>query len=188
LSFPFLWILLMAKVKSSVWFSPTVSYKMVSYSETLNSTSYSVIWSSCSSDVTGTLLVPLWGLLLALAVSRPALGPTQPPIQWVPGILSRGYSGRGVKLTTHLHLVLRLRMRGAIPPLPHMSQCLMAWCLVKHRDNFTFTLPLVWRVCEHTLCFLNTFPTLYSHHRNIHYKEGAKIILLVLINSYLSCL
>jgi hypothetical protein len=27
-------------------------------------------------------------------------------------------SGLGVKLTTHLHLVSRLRMRGAIPPLP----------------------------------------------------------------------
>jgi len=27
-------------------------------------------------------------------------------------------------------------MRGAIPPLP---QYFMAWCLVKHGDNFTFT-------------------------------------------------
>jgi hypothetical protein len=29
-------------------------------------------------------------------------------------------------------------MRGAIPPLP--QYVFMAWCLVKHRDNFTFTL------------------------------------------------
>jgi hypothetical protein len=29
-------------------------------------------------------------------------------------------------------------MRGAIPPLPQYF--VMAWCLVKHRDNFTFYL------------------------------------------------
>jgi hypothetical protein len=28
-------------------------------------------------------------------------------------------------------------MRGAIPPLPQYA--FMAWCLVKHRDTFTFT-------------------------------------------------
>jgi len=32
-------------------------------------------------------------------------------------------------------------MRGAIPQLP---QCIfMAWYLVKHRDNFTFTSPII---------------------------------------------
>jgi hypothetical protein len=42
------------------------------------------------------------------SVSRPALGPTQPPVQWVPGILSPGVKrGRGVMLTTHPHLVPR---------------------------------------------------------------------------------
>jgi hypothetical protein len=42
-----------------------------------------------------------------------------------------------VKLTIDLHLVQRLRMRGAVPPLPHYV--LMAWYLLKHRDNTTFT-------------------------------------------------
>jgi hypothetical protein len=43
-----------------------------------------------------------------------------------------------VKLTNHLHLVPRSRMRGAIPPL--LQYAFMAWCLVKHRNNFTFYL------------------------------------------------
>jgi hypothetical protein len=35
------------------------------------------------------------------------------------GLFPRGYSGRGVKLTTHFQLVLRSRNRGFIHPLPH---------------------------------------------------------------------
>jgi len=34
---------------------------------------------------------------------------TQPPIQWVMNLLPRELSGRDVKLTTHLHLVPRLK-------------------------------------------------------------------------------
>jgi hypothetical protein len=40
------------------------------------------------------------------SVFRPALGLTQPPVQWVPGVLSPGLKrGLGVTLTTHPHLV-----------------------------------------------------------------------------------
>jgi hypothetical protein len=69
--------------------------------------------------------------------SRPNLEPIQPPIQSVLGVFPRGQSDRGVKLTTHLHLVSRLKMRGAILPLP--QYVFMAWCLVKER-NFTLFL------------------------------------------------
>jgi hypothetical protein len=42
------------------------------------------------------------------SVSRSALGPTQPPVQWVPGVLSPGVKrGRGVMLITHPNLVPR---------------------------------------------------------------------------------
>jgi hypothetical protein len=39
-------------------------------------------------------------------ISKLAPRPTQPPVQWLPG-LSRGKGGRGVVLITHPHLVCR---------------------------------------------------------------------------------
>jgi hypothetical protein len=42
------------------------------------------------------------GFFPLASVSRTALGPTQSPVQWVPGFLSPGLKrGRGVTLTTH---------------------------------------------------------------------------------------
>ena len=53
--------------------------------------------------------------------TRPALGPTQPPGQWVPG-LSRGEkSGRGVTLTPHPLLVTWSWKGRAMPLLPLRS-------------------------------------------------------------------
>ena len=42
--------------------------------------------------------------------SKPALGPNQPPIQWVPGN-SWGLSGRDVELTSHSHLAPKVKER-----------------------------------------------------------------------------
>jgi len=61
-----------------------------------------------------------------------------------------------VKLTIHLHLAQRLKKRGAIHPLPHYL--FIAWCLVKHRDNFYLQLlPLSSRLWY--TVFPNTFFT-----------------------------
>jgi hypothetical protein len=79
------------------------------------------------------------GLLIFLftTVPRQVLGPAQPPIQWELGTLSLGIKRRSLKLTTHLHLIPRSRMRGAILPLPNTPSWRGAH--LNHRDNFTFT-------------------------------------------------
>jgi hypothetical protein len=66
--------------------------------------------------------------------------PAQPPIQWQPTDLSSGFSWRGVKVTIHLLLVLRLRMSGAIPLLHLYEVCLPSL----HSNSFTFYSHLIW--------------------------------------------
>jgi hypothetical protein len=45
------------------------------------------------------------------SLPRPALGPTQAPVEWAPGVLSPVVKrGRGVTLTTYPHLVPKSRM------------------------------------------------------------------------------
>jgi hypothetical protein len=69
------------------------------------------------------------------SLSRPALRPTQPPVQWLLGVLSPGVKrGRGVTLTTHPYLVLRSRMSRSYtssPPPPNRLPG-MYW------DSFSF--------------------------------------------------
>jgi hypothetical protein len=81
-----------------------------------------------------------WGLgiFLLITVSKLALGPTQPPIQWVLEALSLGVKQPGHEADHSPLLVPRSRMCGAVPPLA--QYIFTEWCLVKHRDNFTFFL------------------------------------------------
>jgi hypothetical protein len=68
-------------------------------------------------------------------VSRPALGPTQPPIQWIPAALSLEVKRRE-READHSHLVPKSKNKWSYTSIP--QYVLMAWYLVKHRDNFTF--------------------------------------------------
>jgi len=72
-------------------------------------------------------------------LSRPVLGPTQPPVQWVPGLSPGVKSGRGVTMTPYPPLVPWSRKGRTIPllslwavrPVQSLSACT--------RVHFTFT-------------------------------------------------
>jgi hypothetical protein len=71
---------------------------------------------------------------------------SRPPIQWISEAFPYGLNGRGVRLTIHLHLVLRLRTSS--------TRCGV------HRDNFTckFTRH-VWNVYASNTTELQPFKT-----------------------------
>jgi hypothetical protein len=69
---------------------------------------------------------------------RPALGPTQPPLQWVRGQYPRSKAVMGVKLAAHLYLVPRsmVEIHVQFPTCPHGVLCNY---IIKYRDSFIFT-------------------------------------------------
>jgi len=69
-------------------------------------------------------------------VSRSALGPIQPPIQWVPGNLSLGVKWPGHE-ADHSH-PSSAKVRECVKLYFHCpNTCSWHGAEVKHRDNFT---------------------------------------------------
>jgi hypothetical protein len=81
------------------------------------------------------------GILLFTTTSRMALGPTQPPIQWVPGALSLGIKQPGHEANHSPPSSAEVENAWSHTSTP--QYVFMAWCLVKYRDNFTFTFTLI---------------------------------------------
>jgi hypothetical protein len=68
-------------------------------------------------------------------ISRPALGPTQAPIQCIPGALSLGAK------RSEREGYQSPKCRGQEWWIYNLTpqHVLMVWCLIEHRDNFTFS-------------------------------------------------
>jgi hypothetical protein len=64
--------------------------------------------------------------------SRPALGPTQPPVQWV--LVVRQSEHEADHLPASSAEVKNVWNYTSITPRP----AIMVWCLIKYRDNFTY--------------------------------------------------
>jgi len=75
------------------------------------------------------------GLFLsATAVSRPALEPTQPPMQWVPAALSLGLKWPGREADHSPPSSAQVKNTWSYTSTT--QYVFMAWCLVKNSDNF----------------------------------------------------
>jgi hypothetical protein len=69
-------------------------------------------------------------------MSKPVLEPTKPPIQWVPGAFSLGVKRPGREID---HLPpSNDEVKNAWIYTSTPQYAFMAWCWVKHSDNFTF--------------------------------------------------
>jgi hypothetical protein len=72
--------------------------------------------------------------------SRPVLGPTQPPVQWVPGAISLGVKWPENEADHSPPCSTEVKYVWSYTSTPQYA--FKAWYSVKkHRDNFTFTLP-----------------------------------------------
>jgi hypothetical protein len=80
------------------------------------------------------------GIFLFTTASRTSLGPTEPPIKWVPGALSLGVKRHGREAdhspTSSAEVKEWVELYLHSPNTPSWSGAYL-----KHRDNFTFTLP-----------------------------------------------
>jgi hypothetical protein len=97
--------------------------------------------------------------------SRSALGPTPSLIQWVLWVLSTGVKRQGREADHSPPTSAEVKKTWIYKStLPYIF---MAYCLVKHRDNFTFILLLALR------CEINSLQN-YKITQSVCYMSGAK--------------
>jgi hypothetical protein len=98
-----------------------------------------------------------------------ALGPTQPPIQLVWWAVSSGVKRPGCEADHSPPSSAEVKNAWSYLPTP--QYVFMEWCLVKHRDNFTFYLMIIHGKWSHAVlpCSCRIFVAPFTH----RYMRGA---------------
>jgi hypothetical protein len=109
---------------------------------------------------------------------------TQPPNQLPKEAFSRGLGGRGVKLTTHLRPMPRLRMSGTLPPLPSIFVALTGTALsctniCQSLQQFSLTCSLIIKKQSRCLSVRAAFLRICNH---IHKLLRVAFIMLASID------
>jgi hypothetical protein len=81
------------------------------------------------------------GIFLFTA-SRPCMGPTQPPIQWVPGVLSLGVSRPGCEADHSPPSSAEVKNAWSYNFTPQYA--FMAWYPIKKSTGTTLPLPVIY--------------------------------------------
>jgi hypothetical protein len=85
------------------------------------------------------------GIFLITTASRPALGSTRPPIQWIPGTLSLGVKRPGCEADHSSPSSAKVKNAWSYTSTPQYA--FIAWCLVKaqgelYLDLYLYNKPL----------------------------------------------
>jgi hypothetical protein len=116
-------------------------------------------------------------IFLFTTASRTALRPIKPPIQWVPGAVSLGVKRRGREADHSPPSSAEVKNAWSLPPLPQYA--FMAWCLVKHRDNFTFTFYLYEYVSK-LITYASSHKCWSPHHSMFLWKVKDEVVSVLL--------
>jgi hypothetical protein len=73
----------------------------------------------------------MMGIFLFSTASRPALGVTQPPIEWIPGILPPAVKRPGLEADNSPPSSVEIKNTWSYTSTP--PYVFMAWCLIQHR-------------------------------------------------------
>jgi hypothetical protein len=88
---------------------------------------------------------------VSTAVSRTVLGPSQPPIQWAPGYISLEVNRPGREADQSPPYSTEAKNAWSYTSISQYA--FIAWCLVKHRDNFTY----MRQILEKLVLFLKVY-------------------------------